>query len=83
MNPTDKIINIIRDLKEEGMVANAPGTQGGYGGSSDAEGPTAGFDPVMNNKKRGIKRNGKQYLKLPSGQRKRWKNGYTGIAKSR
>ena len=33
MNPTDKIINIIRDLKEEGMVANAPGTQGGYGGS--------------------------------------------------
>ena len=43
---------MIRDLKEEGMVANAPGTQGGYGGSSDAEGPTAGFDPVMNNKKR-------------------------------
>ncbi len=83
MNPTDKIINIIRVLKEDGMVAHAPGPQGGYGGSSDPEGPTAGFDPVMNNKKRGIKRNNKQYLKLPSGQRKRWKNGYAGIATSR
>ena len=47
MNPTDKIINIIRVLKEEGMVANAPGTQGGYGGDAPAEGPRAGFDPVM------------------------------------
>ena len=79
-NSLERILNYFR---EEGMVANAPGTQGGYGGSSDPEGPTAGFDPVMNNKKRGIKRNNKQYLKLPSGQRKRWKNGYTGIATSR
>ena len=83
MNPTDKIINIIRVLKEEGLVANAPGSQCGYGSDAPAERPRAGFDPVMNNKKRGIKRNGKQYLKLPSGQRKRWQNGYTGIATSR
>lgn len=34
----DKIIQIIR----ENMVANAPGTQGGFGDSSPAEGPTAG-----------------------------------------
>jgi len=81
MNPTDKIINIIRVLKEEGMVANAPGTQGGYGGDAPAEGPRAGFDPVMNNKRRGIKRNNKQYLKLPAGQRKRWEKlkGWVGI----
>ena len=83
MNPTDKIISILRDLKEEGMVANAPGTQGGYSGSADAEGPAAGFDPEMNGKKRGIKRNGKQYLKLPAGQRKRWQGGYTGIGTSK
>ena len=34
------------------MVANAAGTGGGFGGSSDAKGPTAGFDPVMKPRKR-------------------------------
>ena len=34
-------------VEEEGMVANAPGAQGGFGGSSAPQGPTAGFDPVM------------------------------------
>ena len=34
-------------VDEEGMVANAPGAQGGFGGGSPAAGPTAGFDPVM------------------------------------
>ncbi len=34
-------------VDEEGMVANAPGAQGGFGGASDPKGPTAGFDPVM------------------------------------
>ena len=29
------------------MTANAPGKGGGFGGSSPAKGPTAGFDPVM------------------------------------
>ena len=29
------------------MVANAPGGSGGFSGSSDAKGPTAGFDPVI------------------------------------
>ena len=31
-------------VEEEGMVANAPGAQGGFGGSSAPQGPTAGFD---------------------------------------
>ena len=29
------------------MVANAPGTSGGFSGSAEPKGPTAGFDPVM------------------------------------
>ena len=38
-------------VDEEGMVANAPGAQGGFGGDSPAAGPTAGFTPVMAPKK--------------------------------
>ena len=34
-------------VEEEGMVANAAGAQGGFGGQSSPQGPTAGFDPVM------------------------------------
>ena len=34
-------------VDEEGMVANAPGAQGGFGGESPAKGPTAGFNPVI------------------------------------
>ena len=44
MKPIDKIISFFR---EEMMTANAPGKGGGFGGSSPAKGPTAGFDPVM------------------------------------
>lgn len=50
----DRVIDAFRtamyqefSVNEEGMVANAPGTGGGFGGSSNAAGPTAGFDPVM------------------------------------
>lgn len=57
----NRIISIIR----EQMVANAPGAQGGFSGSSDAKGPTAGFDPTLK------KRN---QIKLPPGSRKRWMN---------
>ena len=48
------------------MVANAPGSQGGFSGSSEAKGPTAGFDPVM-----GLSRR-KKYASLGVGSRKRW-----------
>jgi hypothetical protein len=59
----DWIISIIK----EQMVANSAGTSGGFSGSSDPKGPTAGFDPVMSLRKR----KGPQ-IKLPPGSRKRW-----------
>ena len=62
-NKLEKIISIIR----EQMVANAPGAQGGFSGSSEAKGPTAGFDPVM-----GLKKIKGPQIKLPPGSRKRW-----------
>ena len=58
----DWIVSIIR----EQMIANAPGASGGFSGSSDAKGPTAGFDPVM-----GLARR-KKYASLGVGSRKRW-----------
>jgi hypothetical protein len=61
----DRIIQIIR----EQMVANAPGGSGGFSGSSDPKGPTAGFDPVMK-----LRRRKGPQIKLPPGSRKRWKN---------
>ena len=39
-------------VDEEGMVANAPGAQGGFGADSPAKGPTAGFRPVIGTTKR-------------------------------
>ncbi len=42
------LFNRIKEMiQEDGMVANAPGGSGGFSGSSDVEGPTAGFDPVI------------------------------------
>ncbi len=50
----DRVIDAFRNamyqefsVNEEGMVANPPGGSGGFSGSSNAAGPTAGFDPVM------------------------------------
>ena len=65
MEKIDKIIEAFRTIKEEGgMVANSPGTSGGFSASSNAAGPTAGYDPLMGGKKRRIK--------MPPGSRKRW-----------
>jgi hypothetical protein len=64
MAKIDRFIQMIR----EQMVANAPGGSGGFSGSSDAKGPTAGFDPVM-----GLRRRKGPQIKLPPGSRKRWK----------
>ena len=60
----DWIISIVR---EEMMSANAPGTSGGFSGSAEAKGPTAGFDPVM-----GLRKRKGPQIKLPPGSRKRW-----------
>ena len=54
-----KIIDFIR---EEMMAAGT----GGFSGSADPKGPTAGFDPVMGKKKKYI------YMR---GVRKNWKKG--------
>ena len=62
----DRIIQIIR---ENMMVANAPGESGGFSGSANPKGPVAGFDPVMGKTAR---RKKKKYIKLPAGSRKRW-----------
>jgi hypothetical protein len=59
----DKIIDMIR----EQMVANTPGTSGGFSSSADPKGPVAGFDSLIKFKK-------KKYIKLPPGSRKRWTN---------
>ena len=42
-----KIINIIRNLNEEMMVANSPGSSGGFSAGSDPSGPTAGIGVPM------------------------------------
>ena len=60
----DWIISIVR---EEMMSANASGASGGFSGSSDPKGPTAGFDPVM-----GLRKRKGPQIKLPPGSRKRW-----------
>ena len=62
MAKIDRFIQMIR----EQMVANAAGGSGGFSGSSDPKGPTAGFDPVIGLRKRGPQ------IKLPAGSRKRW-----------
>ena len=54
-----KIINFIR---EEMMAAGT----GGFSGSADPKGPTAGFDPMLGKKKKYI------YMR---GVRKNWKKG--------
>lgn len=63
----DRIIEAFRNYKylKEMMVANAPGSQGGFSSSSDSKGPTAGFDPTMKKMK-------KPQIKLGPGSRKRW-----------
>ena len=61
-----KIINIVRSLNEEMMAAG----NAGFSSASPAEGPTAGFDPVMKGKIRRRTILGKG--KYP-GARKRWR----------
>lgn len=47
MKSLDKVITIIKEM----MVANSPGTSGGFSSASNAEGPTSGFDPLLQFKK--------------------------------
>ena len=59
----DRIINFIR---EEMMTTGSTAGKPGFSSKADAEGPTAGYDPVL-----GKVRKRKKYIKLPPGSRKR------------
>jgi len=66
MEKIDKIIQIIR----EQMVANAPGSQGGFSSSSPSKGPTSGYDkPVYAKGGRGSRKKWLDYLRSSNGRR--------------
>ena len=49
------------------MTTQSSAGKPGFSSKADAEGPTAGYDPVM-----GKVRKRKKNIKLPPGSRKRW-----------
>ena len=63
----DRIINFIR---EEMMTTGSTAGKPGFSSKADADGPTAGFDPVMGKGK--VEKRKKKYLSLGPGSRKRW-----------
>lgn len=76
MNKLDRLIEIIRELKEEmssgGMTTGSSGNTAGFSGAANSAGPTAGYDPIMTPMQRRRKIIGAG--KYP-GARTRWKNG--------
>lgn len=63
----DRIIQHIR----ENMVANAPGTGGGFSATSDAQGPVAGNSYKLPNLKTFRRNNKKRYI-YQKNTRKNW-----------
>ena len=59
----NRIVNLIREQMATNSVAGKPG----FSSKADADGPTAGFDPVI-----GKVQKRKKFIKLPPGSRKRW-----------
>ena len=59
----NRIVNLIREQMTTNSVAGKPG----FSSKADADGPTAGFDPVI-----GKVQKRKKFIKLPPGSRKRW-----------
>ena len=68
MDKIDKVINIFRNLKEEMATGSSSGTPG-FSSKSPAEGPTAGFDPLMGKKTR---KNGKIDFRRIRSLHKNW-----------
>ena len=71
----DRILNFIR---EEMMTTGSTAGKPGFSSKAPAEGPTAGYDPVMGKKGKGKKK----YLYGGPGSRKRWmkpERGWVGI----
>lgn len=66
MNKLDRVISIIRALKEEGAMMTTGSTTGapGFSGKADPKGPVAGYDPVMPSPKK--------YIYGGKGSRFRW-----------
>ena len=62
----NKIVLIIRTLKEESMTTGSSGAVVGYSANSPAEGPNAGNTYPINIRKRG------NQIKLPKGSRIPW-----------
>jgi hypothetical protein len=62
----NKIVSIIRTLKEDGMTTGSSGAVAGYSANSPAEGPNAGTTYPIN------KGRGGNQIKLPKGSRKPW-----------
>jgi hypothetical protein len=67
MKKIDKIINYFRNLKEEGPTMSSG--NGGFSGSSNPKGPTAGFDPILGMRKR---KNNEVDLRTIDSKLRRW-----------
>ena len=50
------------------MTTQSSAGKPGFSSKADAEGPTAGYDPVLGK----VQRRKKKFIKLPPGSRKRW-----------
>lgn len=74
MDKIDKLIEIVRTLKEEGMVVGA----GGFTGAADPKGPVAGYDPVIQ-----LDGRGKMMRRLPPEYRKLLSKGFNKRRKKR
>ena len=61
----NRIISLIR---EEMTTTQSTAGKPGFSSKADAEGPTAGYDPVLGK----VQRRKKKFIKLPPGSRKRW-----------
>ena len=61
------LTRIIEFIREEMMSTGSTAGKPGFSGKADAEGPTAGLDPMLGGKK-------KKYIYL-RGVRKNWKRG--------
>ncbi len=66
-NKINKIIDILRNLNEDGGPTMSAGT-GGFSSSANAKGPVAGFDTVMGM----TKRKPSKYATGGVGSRRRW-----------
>jgi hypothetical protein len=75
MDKIDRVINIIRQIKEEmgGMTTGSSGSVAGFSEKSPAEGPTAGFSPKL-----GPMRKRNTYATGGHGSRKLWLKNLRG-----